>query len=96
MEVALTKELEELIAEQVDKGNYPSANEVVRDALRLLKARSEERERRLAALEREVRVGVEALEGGEYVEYEATELGLLAAGIKKRGRDRLAKSGPTE
>ena len=41
MQVTLTKELEAFIAEKVQSGGYASADEVVREALRDLKAKED-------------------------------------------------------
>lgn len=41
MRVSLTKDLERFIAEKVRTGGYASANEVVRDALRELRAKED-------------------------------------------------------
>jgi antitoxin ParD1/3/4 len=90
MEVALSPDLEELIAEQVASGQYPSPGEVVRDALRLLQEQIVLREHNVEALRRDVRAGVEALEQGDYEEYDAGDIRSLAADIKTRGRERLA------
>ncbi|HEX4963152.1 MAG TPA: type II toxin-antitoxin system ParD family antitoxin [Thermoanaerobaculia bacterium] len=89
MEVALTKDLEELIAEQVASGRYPSPGEVVRDALRLFQELLVLRERKLETLRRDIHSGLEALEGGEYEEYAAYDVKSLAAEVKASGRERL-------
>jgi antitoxin ParD1/3/4 len=89
MEVALTKDLEELIAEQVASGRYPSPGEVVRDALRLFQEQLLLRERKLEALRRDVQIGLQDLEDGEYDEYDAEDMQSLAAEIKARGMERL-------
>ncbi len=93
MEVALTQELEKLIAEQVESGNYPSPGEVVRHALCLFQEQLELRERRRLSLRQDVRVGFEALERGEYDEYDADDIHQLAPEIKTRGRERLKNLG---
>ena len=43
MNVSLTPELEKLISEKVDSGLYQTASEVVREALRLLRERDQDR-----------------------------------------------------
>jgi antitoxin ParD1/3/4 len=93
MEVALTKDLEELIAEQVASGRYPSPGEVVRDALRLFQEQLLLRERKLEALRRDVHLGLQALEDGEYEEYDAGDIRPLAAEVKASGRERLRALG---
>jgi len=97
MDVALTPELEDLVTAQVESGNYPSRGEVIRDALRLLKEHLDLRDRRLESLRQDVAVGLEALERGEYDEYDLEDMGRLASEIKARGRERLkALKGATD
>lgn len=93
MEVALPQELEELITEQVESGNYPSPGEVVREALRLFKEQLELRDRSLASLRQDVQVGVEALARGDYDEYDASDVSKLASDVKARGRELLRSAG---
>lgn len=59
MNISLTPELERFIAAKVDTGMYGSASEVVREALRLLKAREDSRELQLSRLKHEVDLGWE-------------------------------------
>ncbi len=82
MEVTLSPELEELIAEQVERGRYPSPGEVVRDALRLLQEQLKLPERKLESLRRDLQVGLQALDRGEYDEYD--DPAQLATEIKAR------------
>lgn len=89
MEVALTPELEALIHEEVESGRYPSAGEVIRDALRLLRRRSEHPEQELDALRQEIQIGIEELDRGEYVEYDDRTLPQLVEDVKTRGLERL-------
>ncbi len=93
MEIALSPELEDLITEQVESGSYPSPGEVVRDALRLFKEQLDLRERKLASLRRDVQAGLDALDRGEYDEYDSDDIERLASEIKARGRERLGKLG---
>ncbi len=64
MNVSLTAELEQLVAEKVDGGRYASASEVVREALRLLEERDTEREARLEAIRAKVAIGLRSLDEG--------------------------------
>ncbi len=77
MNVSLTPELEQLIHDRVSSGRYHSASEVVREALRLLEARDELRQLRLAELRKKVAAGLESLDRGEGLDGEAVfdELG---------------------
>ena len=55
---ALGEHFETFVRKQVETGRYASASEVVRDALRLLKDKLEEREAALEALRRELDKGL--------------------------------------
>lgn len=89
MNVSLTPELECLVNEKVQTGMYQTASEVVREALRLLK---EHDEAKLRELRETIRVGIDQLERGEYIEYGETNVKALAAAVKDRGRRRLART----
>jgi antitoxin ParD1/3/4 len=81
MNVSLTKELEKLVNDRVKSGMYQTASEVIREGLRLLKERDN-----LETLRRDIRAGFEALDRGEYEEYNETTTKGLATAIKARGR----------
>ena len=87
MNISLTPELEQLIDDQVKTGMYQTASEVIREGLRLLR----ERDQRLEALRRDIRAGFEAVERGEFSEYDAGTVKELADRIKARGRKRLVE-----
>ena len=86
MNVSLTTELEQMVEDKVRSGMYQTASEVVREGLRLLK----ERDQRLEALRRDVRAGFEAVERGEYTDYDESNIKDLAARDKARGQKRFA------
>jgi antitoxin ParD1/3/4 len=69
MNVSLTPELEQLVNDEIKSGSYKSANEVVREGLRLVRLRRQ----KLAALRREIQIGIDEIERGEYVEYTSVE-----------------------
>ena len=81
MNVSLTPELEEIVAQRVNSGRYASASEVVREALRLLEERD-----RLERLRQDVRLGLEQLDqgGGRLFDNQAVKR------IKRQGRKRAA------
>jgi antitoxin ParD1/3/4 len=58
--VTLTPQLEELVRERVSSGRYASANEVVRDALHLLRDQDHLREAKLNELKADIRNGLES------------------------------------
>jgi antitoxin ParD1/3/4 len=90
MNVSLTVELEQLVNDKVKTGMYQTASEVIREGLRLLK----ERDQRLESLRRDVRAGFEAVEHGEYSDYEPKNVHELAERAKARGRKRIAGEAP--
>ena len=83
MDVTLTPELERLIHDKVASGLYTSEDEVIREALRLLKDRDELRILAVEDLRREVQKGLDQLDRGESVLLDAER-------IKAEGRRRLA------
>ena len=87
MNVSLTPELEQLVADKVESGMYHTSSEVIREGLRLLK----ERDARLEALRRDVRAGLEAVDRGEFTEYHSSGIQKLADRVKARGRRRVAQ-----
>jgi len=67
MDVTLPPELERLIHDKVATGLYTSEDEVIREALRLLKDRDEIRILAVEDLRREIQKGLDQLDRGESV-----------------------------
>ncbi len=63
--VTLPSGLEAFIEERVASGRFATAGEVVREGLRLLEEREQERDVVLAELRREIDVGVEEAKAGK-------------------------------
>jgi antitoxin ParD1/3/4 len=84
MNVSLTPELETLVNEKVKSGNYNSASEVIREALRLLKEQDELKQIRRDELRREVMKGVEEIRRGEGTVYDSADN--LANAVINRGK----------
>lgn len=91
MNVSLTPRLEELVNQKVASGLYNSASEVIREALRLLDEKDRVREMRIEELRKQVAVGIEQLDRGEYTEYDEDSLNQMFEDVKIRGRKRLAE-----
>ncbi len=70
MNISLTPELEQLVKDKVNSGQYHSVSEVMGEALRLLDERDRIREQRLAELKAKIQEGIEASERGEVVDGE--------------------------
>ncbi len=71
--VVLTKSQEKLIETLVESGRYQNASEVLRDGLRLVEQREAEDATKLKVLREAVRIGVAALDRGEFKEFEEIE-----------------------
>jgi antitoxin ParD1/3/4 len=87
MNVSLTPELEQLVNEKVKSGFYQTASEVVREALRLLNERDQERER----LRADVQAGFDQLARGQGRAYGKASGRRLIERIKVGGRAARAK-----
>lgn len=86
MNISLTEELEQFVAEKVKSGSYSSATEVISEGLRLLRERDELRRIRMERLRLEVMLGTEQVWAGRGEKYAGAEA--LADEIKSRGRRR--------
>jgi antitoxin ParD1/3/4 len=64
MNLTLTPEWEAYVNTQVQSGRYPTVNEMICEALRLLRERDEMAQRKLEELRRAIAVGVEQAETG--------------------------------
>ncbi|MEM6846264.1 MAG: type II toxin-antitoxin system ParD family antitoxin [Bacteroidota bacterium] len=58
MNVSLTPDLEQYVQNKVKSGRYQSSSEVVREALRLLEEKDQERQHRLEALKADIQEGL--------------------------------------
>jgi len=88
MNVSLTPELEQLVNEKVESGMYHTASEVIRESLRLLQERDEQRQGRLEKLRAEIQVGLDQLKRGEGIPAEEVfeRLHQKSKEMKKRQR----------
>ena len=64
MQVTLAPDLATFVQDKLNNGCYPSADEVVRDGLRLLQQQDESAEERLHQLRAEIQLGVSDWEAG--------------------------------
>jgi antitoxin ParD1/3/4 len=82
--ISLTPEQDAFVEKVVKTGEYQNASEAVRDALRVLQQRRREDALKLKALRMQIKAGVDALQRGEFVEIDESDLegyleGLAAA-----------------
>lgn len=67
MNVNLGSAFDGFVAELLASGLYQSQSEILREGLRLLKEREDLRKARLEALRKEIAIGVEQADRGEFV-----------------------------
>jgi antitoxin ParD1/3/4 len=65
MEVTLAPDIQEMVQRQIDTGRYPTADDVLREAMRLLSQRDAERRCRLEELRAEIAIGLADIERGD-------------------------------
>jgi antitoxin ParD1/3/4 len=86
MNVSLTPELEKKIEARIATGNYTSASELVREALRLFFEVDESRRDEIAAMNRRIVQGIAELDRGEGIAGdEARRRSLKRTGGRRRG-----------
>ncbi len=83
MNVNLGTVFDRFIADLLKEGMYQTQSEVVREGLRLLKERQELKDLRLAELRREIAIGSDQADRGEFVDGEHA-----FAEIRRRGMGR--------
>lgn len=74
MNVSLPVAMVEFIDSMVSSGGYSSSSEVVREALRLLREERSIAEQRAAILRREVAIGLDQVESGQFSEKTISEI----------------------
>ena len=73
MNVSLTPELAEFVAQKVESGLYQTPSEVIWDGLRLLRERDEVDQQKLEDLRREIAIGIEEADQGKVAPLNAKE-----------------------
>ncbi len=68
MNVHLGPVFDDFVADLLKSGYYQTQSEILREGLRLLKEREEVKQLRLAELRREIAVGAEQADRGEFVD----------------------------
>jgi antitoxin ParD1/3/4 len=88
MNVNLGPVFDQFVADLLKSGLYQSQSEILREGLRLLKEREELKQLRLAELRREIAIGSEQADRGEFVDGSET-----FAQIRKRSAQRKRAKG---
>lgn len=84
MNITLTPQLNQWIAEKVASGMYSSSAEVIYEGLRLLKRQEEQRMAMTEDLRREILVGVRQLDAGKSAPFDSSSIEEIKAGGRKR------------
>jgi antitoxin ParD1/3/4 len=71
--VVITQHQAELIDRLVASGRYQNASEVLRAGLRMLERDDADHAARLEALRAAVQVGIDAVEAGDYVDFDSPD-----------------------
>ncbi len=88
MNVSLSPDAEASINEQIAEGVYPSANEAIREGVRLMKEQDALNQIRLEALRAQIAIGTAQIESGDGDFFASgTE---MAEKIKAKGRELMA------
>jgi antitoxin ParD1/3/4 len=72
--INLTAEQDAFVEYVVSSGEYQNASEAIRDALRVLQQRRKEDALKLKALRRQIKAGVDAVDRGDFVEFDEAAL----------------------
>jgi antitoxin ParD1/3/4 len=72
--ISLTPEQDAFVEKVVEAGEYQNASEAIRDALRVLQQRRKEDSLKLKALRTQIRVGIDALDRGDFAEVDDGDL----------------------
>lgn len=82
MNVSLTPEMAEFVSHEMASGDYASASELVRDALRLLRRERDAEEQKLALLRRKLEIG---LDQAKRRDFSQRSVGDIAAAVLAEG-----------
>lgn len=90
--VNITEVQAEFIRSCVEAGDYNNASELVREALRLLKAQKDEQQARVAYLRAELQEAYDARERGEYIDlYSKEDIRALREQMRQKRLDKLTQ-----
>jgi antitoxin ParD1/3/4 len=74
MNINLTPEMKDFVSSEMESGDYASASELVRDALRLLRRERDVGEQKLEILRRKLDIGLEQAARGDFSKRSVMEI----------------------
>ncbi len=86
--ISLTPEQDSFVEKMVRSGEYQNASEAIRDGLRVLQQRRREDALKLKVLRAQLKVGLDELERGDFVEIDDANLDEFMEGLAARPDDR--------
>jgi Arc/MetJ-type ribon-helix-helix transcriptional regulator len=100
MVFTLTPELEKLVQDKVAKGDYPSADALVEGAVQRLLEEEHEEDERSNAIRARIDTAEAEIDGGQYLEYDETNVHELSTAVHERGMRKSVserpQTGPSE
>ena len=91
MNVSLTPELDKWIKEKVASGLYRSSSELIREGLRFLMVREEQRQAMIAELREDLLIGITQLDKGKSQDLDKD----LLKSIKQKARKKVTRGNST-
>jgi antitoxin ParD1/3/4 len=88
LNVSLTPELEKFVQSRVASGRYQTASEVIREGLRLLEEREQQRDAALKELRAKLRRGIEQADKGELIDGDAVHEKVRRLSARRRAEKR--------
>ena len=83
MNISLTPEMDSWVAEKIKSGMYKSSSELIREGLRLLQLRDEQRSKMVEDLRNELLVGVKQLDAGKSKKLDQKLIGKIKRDARK-------------
>jgi antitoxin ParD1/3/4 len=90
MTITLTPELEKLVQEKVDRGEYDSADAFVGEAVQRLIEEEKEEDAHGDEMRARIQAAEAEIDKGEYVEYDENRIDELAKDVHERGVKKLS------
>jgi putative addiction module CopG family antidote len=88
MNVSLNPELERLVRERVERGDYESADALVQQAVQSLIGDDDYEDAQIADIRRRVQTAETEIDQGQVAEYDENTVGNLAQDVHRRGLER--------